>query len=196
MADARWIDARKREIEQSRVESSRGIADVLARGGHRVKVFVNVSAVGFYGNHHGDAPVDESTPPGDDFLARVCMAREAAAEPARRGIVRVCHARMGVVLGPDGGVLAKMVPPFRAFVGGPLGDGKQPSPGCTGGRRACVVFAIDHAELDGPFNVTAPEPATMNELARTPRSCSAAPPRSACPAPRSSSPWAKPPTSC
>lgn len=168
VADARWTDARKREIEQSRVESSRGIADVLARGGHRVKVFVNVSAVGFYGNHHGDAPVDESTPPGDDFLARVCVAREAAAEPARRGIVRVCHARMGVVLGPDGGVLAKMVPPFRAFVGGPLGDGKQPIPWVH--RRDAVralVFAIDHAELDGPFNVTAPEPATMNELART-----------------------------
>lgn len=168
VADARWTDARKREIEQSRVVSASALSEILAAGGHQVKVLVNVSAVGFYGTTHGDAPLDESTPPGDDFLARVCVAREAAAEPARRGIVRVCHARMGVVLGPDGGVLAKMVPPFKAFVGGPIGDGKQAIPWVH--RRDAVralLFAVDHAELDGPFNVTAPEPATMNDFART-----------------------------
>jgi uncharacterized protein (TIGR01777 family) len=114
-----------------------------------------------------DAPMlDESARPGDDPLARMCVDWERAAEPARSAGVRVVHPRIGVVLGAGGGVLARLVPAFRWGAGGPVGDGLQwVSWVHEIDVVRSLVHALDHLTLDGPFNVVAPEPVTMRELA-------------------------------
>jgi uncharacterized protein (TIGR01777 family) len=105
-------------------------------------------------------------PPGEDFHAHLVVDWEAAAAPARDAGVRTCHPRIGIVLGRGGGALARMLPFFRAFVGGPVGDGTQY---LAWVHMADTVGAIEHAianrALEGPYNVTAPEPVTMNQLA-------------------------------
>ena len=130
-------------------------------------VFVSGSAVGIYGTRKDDEVVDEQGPAGDDVLAQVCTAWEAAVGPARRAGARVAIMRTGIVLGRGGGALAKMLPAFKAFAGGPLGDGGQwlswihIEDAVRG-----ILFAIDSADFDGAFNLTAPKPVTMNDFAR------------------------------
>ena len=170
--DERWSPSRKEEIRSSRVKStalmSRAIVRARATNGGRPSVFVSASAVGWYGTRKDDVICTEDTPPAHDFLASVCVDWEAAAEPAREAGVRVVHPRIGIVFGADGGALARMVPPFKAFVGGPVGDGMQWSSWvhAVDVVRA-IEFAAENKAITGPFNVTAPQPATMNEVAKT-----------------------------
>ncbi len=168
VADKRWSAARKRELRTSRVDTTARIARVIggATGGPRV--FVSASACGYYGMRmHDEAETSvESDPPGSDFLAQLCVQWENAAEPAKGPAVRVCHPRIGVVLGLEGGALAKMLPAFKMFVGGPLGDGKQYLSWVheTDVVRG-ILHGLDTESIDGAFNVTAPEPVTSNEFA-------------------------------
>ncbi len=126
---------------------------------------MNASAVGIYGPR-GDETLDEDAAPGDDFLARVCVEWEAAARSLEPLGVRVAVLRTGLVLGGGGGALEKMLPPFRAFVGGPLGSGRQ---WVSWIHRedlvALYVFAIENAAVAGPLNATAPNPVTMRDFA-------------------------------
>ncbi len=164
--DERWTPSRMEELHTSRITPTRLVAEALARarGAGRAPVLVATSAVGIYGMREDDAPLAESAPHGEDVLARLCEEWEAAAAPARDAGVRVAVARLGVVLGP-GGALARMVPPFRAFVGGPLGKGTQIVSWIhLADAVRALVFAIDTAGFAGPFNVTAPHAASMNEL--------------------------------
>lgn len=163
----RWTDAKKKRILDSRVEGTRLIAETLAALDDGPKTLICASAVGYYGRT-GDEQVDETSPAGDDFLARVCQQWEAAAAPAREAGIRVVHLRFGVVLSAAGGALAKMLPAFKMGVGGKLGSGDQ---WFSWVALDDVIGAIYHAmftdELAGPVNVTAPRPVTNEQFTET-----------------------------
>jgi uncharacterized protein len=166
IADRRWSAARLASIRSSRVETTARIARAIQKAGRKPRVFVSGSAVGYYGMRIDDAVVDESSPPTGDVLAQITVAWEAAADPVR-AVTRVVHPRTGVVLERGGGALAKMALPFEMFVGGPVGSGKQwVSWIHLRDEVRALLFAIDHEALTGAFNVTAPEPVDMNQLAR------------------------------
>jgi uncharacterized protein (TIGR01777 family) len=163
IADARWTPERVERIRASRVDTTRRLALAIARAASRPRVFVSGSAVGIYGMRDDDVVCLESTPPGDDVLARIVVEWEAAAAPAGDAGVRVVHPRIGVVLGP-GGALARMVEPYRWFAGGPLGSGRQwVSWVHLHDVLSALVFVLDR-DVRGAVNVVAPEPVTMSDL--------------------------------
>lgn len=163
----RWSDEKKRAIYDSRVNSTRAVVAALAKR-TRPGVLVSTSAVGFYGDGgEGDAvtPVDEEAPAGHDFLAEVCTAWEAEAAklPAPH---RVSVVRVGVVLARGGGALAAMLPAFKAFVGGPVGSGKQwVSWVHIDDVVGIFLKALDEPRAVGPINAVSPGPCTMKTLA-------------------------------
>lgn len=166
VGDQRWDPEFKRRILASRLDSTGACVEALRAATKRPRVFLSASAVGYYGSQ-GDTRLDESGAPGKDFLATVCQQWEAAAEPAAALGVRTIQLRTGVVLAPDGGALAKMLPPFKAFVGGPLGDGKQWFPWIhLADEIALCLFLLDHATLAGPVNAAAPGIVNMNDFAK------------------------------
>lgn len=163
----RWTDAHRRAIRESRVQGTRTIAEACARLTPRPEVLVCASAVGIYGSR-GDEWLDESSALGDDFLADVGREWEAAAQPARDAGIRVVHLRIGVVLNPGGGALAKMVTPFLAGVGGRLGDGRQWMSWISREDLiGAVHFALQTPSLAGAVNAVAPEPVTNATFAAT-----------------------------
>jgi uncharacterized protein len=158
VADGRWTDARKADILNSRVDGTRVVVDAIREASKRPSVLVNASAIGWYGPH-GDEELDESAPAGTGFLADVCRAWEAAAWPAQDLGVRTVAVRVGVVLGRGGGALAKMLIPFRAGLGGPIGNGKQwVSWIHLTDVVGLVVAAVSSDKYTGPVNATAPTP--------------------------------------
>ena len=158
IADARWTTERKRVLRDSRVLSTRSLALAIANAA-RPPVFLSASGVGFYGDR-GAEVVTESTSAGHDFLARLCVEWEAEAERAS-AVTRVAILRSGVVLAPSGGALGKMLLPFRLGLGGPLGSGRQYFPWIhIADWLALVTTIASSADARGPFNVTAPDPAT------------------------------------
>ena len=166
LVGARWTARQKAQIQDSRVLTARRLVRAMTATMKKPSVFISASAVGYYGPRD-DEPLTESAPSGEGFLAEVCRAWEAEAQQAEAFDVRVVRLRMGVVLAPGGGVLAKMVPPFRAFVGGPLGSGRQ---WMSWIHRDDVIglieWALTHANCTGAMNATAPNPVTMREFCR------------------------------
>ena len=166
IADGRWTAERFGRIRSSRVETTARLAKAIAHAKHKPRVFVSGSAVGIYGMRRDDTVCDESTPPGDDVLARLCVEWESAARPAEAAGVRLVHPRMGIVLG-KGGALAKMSGAFRWFLGGPIGSGTQwLSWVHVRDVVRALVRLIDRDDLAGAFDITAPLPVTMNDFAR------------------------------
>ena len=160
----RWTEARKAEILHSRVHATERIVNALSQVSRRPSVFLNQSAVGFYGAHGAEALTEES-PPGSDFLASVCVAWEAAAMKAA-WTTRVVLLRTGLPLDPSGGALPRLALPFRFFAGGRLGSGEQYWSWIHLHDWIRIVrWAIDEPRISGPLNVTAPAPATNRELA-------------------------------
>lgn len=163
----RWTDEAKRAIEQSRVGTAKLLSQAIGQAKHKPAVFVSASAVGYYGPQPPDMELDESSPPGQGFLADVCTRWEEAAREAEQHGVRCAQVRIGVVFGRGDGSLAKMVTPFRFFVGGPIGDGEQV---CSWVHVDDVVgillLAIDDDRVKGPINAVSPNPATAEEVAR------------------------------
>jgi uncharacterized protein len=166
----RWSDETKREIRDSRVLSTRNLVAALAGlpAEERPRVLVSGSGAGWYG-HRGDERVDESTTePGNDFLAQLSADWEAEARAAEELGVRVVLSRTGVVLSDSGGALEKMLPFFKAAIGGPVAGGRQYVPWVhRDDVVGAIMFAIDTEAMRGPVNVTAPEPVTNKELSRT-----------------------------
>ncbi len=161
-----WTAARKERIRSSRVVPTRLLAEAIARAPQPPAVFIVASAVGYYGDR-GDELLSENSAPGTDFLAQVVQDWEAAAKPAAEAGVRVVHTRFGVVLSPRGGALAKMLPLFRAGVGGRLGSGNQfMSWVALEDATAAIVHALTTATLRGPVNVVAPNPVTNREFTK------------------------------
>jgi uncharacterized protein (TIGR01777 family) len=161
----RWTAKVKKEILDSREQGTRNIVHGIFDAKPRPPTFVCASAAGYYGAR-GDEPVDESQPPGNDWLAEVCARWERQAETAKLG-TRVVVVRTGIVLDAEGGALAKMLPPFKAGLGGPIGSGRQYMPWI---HRDDVVglylAAIDSPDFAGAINASAPEPVTNKEFAK------------------------------
>jgi uncharacterized protein (TIGR01777 family) len=163
----RWTTKSKQAISDSRELGTRNLVAGLRGTDPRPHVLVSASGVGYYGPH-GDEPVDESTAAGDDFLAQVSVAWEREAQAAEELGVRVVRIRTGVVLAKDGGALAKMLPPFKAGVGGPVAGGKQYMPWIhLEDEVSLILAALDNDTWSGPFNAAAPEPVTNRELSKT-----------------------------
>ncbi|MFD9357503.1 TIGR01777 family oxidoreductase [Streptomyces sp. NPDC060031] len=164
VGDHRWTAAYKREIRDSRVNGTRAIADAVAAMPRPPAVFVSGSAIGYYGDT-GDRAVDEDSPAGRGFLAEVCVEWEAAAAPARAAGVRTVFARTGLVVARQGGAWGQLFPVFRAGLGGRLGNGRQYwSHISLRDEIAALRHIIDTPSLEGPVNLTAPEPLTNRQV--------------------------------
>ena len=161
IADKRWDLEQKRIIKGSRLGATKAVVGAIARSQKRPQVLVNASAVGYYGSA-GDTEIMESSPKGKGFLADVCSDWEQEARVVEELGLRVVLLRIGVVMEKDGGALKKLMRPFRFFIGGPLGSGRQWFPWV---HREDVVGAIlyilKNESLSGPVNVVAPETQTM-----------------------------------
>lgn len=161
---ARWTEETKQRIHRSREVGTRLIAETIAGLDQRPRVFVSSSAVGYYGDR-GDEILTEESAPGRDFLARVCVAWEAAAQPAVDAGIRTVHPRTGVVIAEHGPLIEKIDLPFRLGVGGRVGHGRQYVPWISlEDEVRALRFLADHEELSGPVNLVGPEPVTNREL--------------------------------
>ena len=166
VAARRWTPRQKARLWESRIQTTQRLVDALAGSLNKPAVLINASAVGYYGAR-GDEELSETDASGRGFLAELCQAWESEARRAERFGVRVVRLRIGMVLGAGGGALAKMTPPFRWFIGGPLGSGRQ---WVSWIHRDDVIGLIDWAlerpDVSGPVNATAPHPVTMRDLCR------------------------------
>lgn len=166
IGDGRWTAARKQALRDSRLRATRSLVEALAATREPPHTFVSASGVGYYGDR-GSETLSEDAPPGSDFIAGLCVEWEAEATRAKRPGVRVVPLRTGIVLERSGGALPRMLPPFFAFVGGPLGSGRQYMSWI---HRLdwieLVRFIVDTPAIDGPVNATAPHPVTNAEFSR------------------------------
>ncbi|MSO79967.1 MAG: TIGR01777 family protein [Acidimicrobiia bacterium] len=164
IGDRRWTPARKQEILESRTASTRLLATTMSGLATKPAVFVSGSAIGYYGGR-GDEVLTEESAPGDDFLADVCLQWEAAAQPAADAGIRVVTTRTGIVLGRDGGVLKRLLLPFRLGLGGRVASGDQWMSWISlDDEVAAILHTLRTESLRGPVNLTAPNPATNSEL--------------------------------
>lgn len=162
IGEGRWTAEKKRRILDSRLGATRALVEAI-QSHPRERVFISGSAIGIYGDR-GDEILDESSSPGDTFLAEVCKAWEQAASRAES--CRTVIARFGVVLAADGGALPKMALPFRLFAGGKVGDGRQWVSWVTlEDLVRFLVTAIERPARRGAYNVTAPEPVRNADFA-------------------------------
>ncbi|MEV6505470.1 TIGR01777 family oxidoreductase [Streptomyces sp. NPDC051642] len=164
VGDHRWTDAYKKQVRDSRVLGTAALAEAVAALDRPPRVWVNGSAIGFYGET-GDRAVDESAPPGDGFLPSLCVEWEEATAPVREAGVRTVFARTGLVVAREGGAWAKLFPLYKAGLGGRFGNGRQYwSFVALHDEVAAIRHLIDTDGLSGPFNLTAPNPLTNREI--------------------------------
>lgn len=167
IAARRWTESQKQRIHLSRTEATRSIVEAFAKAKRKPAFLLNGSAVGYYGPH-GDEIVAEETPAGSDFLSSVCRAWEEEAQKAEPMGIRVVRLRTGIVLGPHGGALAKMLLPFKFFFGGPLGSGAQWMSWIhLEDELGLILHLIETPQAAGAVNATAPNPVTMKEFCQT-----------------------------
>jgi uncharacterized protein len=167
IADKRWTAARKEALRSSRLLSTRTLARAIKECSKPPRVFVSGSGIGYYGAR-GDEPVTETTPPGSDFLARLCVEWEQEARAAESPATRVAIARTALALDRDEGALAKMLLPFRLGLGATLGSGRQYMPWIhVDDWTAMVAWLISDERASGAFNMSAPEPVTNRDFTRT-----------------------------
>jgi uncharacterized protein (TIGR01777 family) len=165
IADARWTPVRKAELRSSRVLSTRSLVAALRDTTRRPAVLIQQTGVGYYGASLSDQPVDESFPPGDDYLGELGVAWEAEALPAAALGVRIVIVRSGVVLARDGSALVRIRPFYRWFVGGPVGSGRQYFAWIhRDDWVALILWALTTATVSGVVNGTAPGPVTYREF--------------------------------
>lgn len=164
IAERRWSDTQRQLLRDSRLGATRGLVAAMGALSQPPPVLVSGSAVGYYGSSL-EARFTEASPAGDDFLAQLCLDWEAAASAAPAGC-RVVVLRLGIVLGPDGGALGRMVPVFRAGFGGPVGSGRQWM-SWIHRHDLCrlIATALEDPAFAGAYNVVAPEPTRMGDFA-------------------------------
>ena len=170
----RWSKEFKRLLRDSRIKSTENVVQALARNPRAAsgaaKILVNASAIGYYGPH-GDDELTEDSPPGDDFMAQICVEWEAAARSADVHGIRVAIVRTGIVLDKEGGALAKMLTPFKLGAGGPIGwtpwSGSQVMSWIHWQDIVGIfLLALDNSAATGPINGTAPQPLTNREFGK------------------------------
>ncbi|MBI1882016.1 MAG: TIGR01777 family protein [Chloroflexi bacterium] len=167
IADEPWTEARKKVIEESRVNAGKAVVEAIRAASARPKVLIQASGAGYYGPQNNDKVISEDNPPGNDFLARVCQAWEASTEAAEALGVRRVIFRGAPVLDMQGGALPKLVLPFRFFAGGPIGRGKQWFPWIHYQDVVeAIRFLIQTESASGPFNLAAPNPLRNRQFAR------------------------------
>jgi uncharacterized protein (TIGR01777 family) len=167
IAEGRWTEEKKRRIRESRVKGTKLLGDALANLTVPPKTFICASAIGYYGNR-GDEILTETSAPGTDFLADVCVEWEKATALAVEKGIRVVNARLGVILDTEAGALAKVLPPFRMGLGGKIGNGKQwMSWIALADAVGALDFALEQNSLRGPVNYVAPNPVTNAEFTKT-----------------------------
>ncbi|MBM3671238.1 MAG: TIGR01777 family protein [Actinobacteria bacterium] len=168
IGDKRWTHARKQLVLESRTRGTGALVDAIRSLERRPSVMVSSSAVGYYGQDAGDAELDEHAPAGTDFLADICRQWEAAATPLADAGVRLVISRTGVVLGCGGGMLGRLLLPFKAGLGGRIGSGKQwLSWIALDDHIAALLHALGSESLSGPVNLTAPAPVRNEEFVKT-----------------------------
>jgi len=166
IAESRWTSERKQEIRDSRIVGTQKIVEAIAQATVKPEVLINSSAIGYYGTSE-TAVFDETSSAGTDFLAQVCCDWEAEAEKVTAYGTRLVILRTGIVLGA-GGALAKMLPAFRLFAGGPLGSGQQWFSWIHLDDLVNLILqALRQSSLEGTLNATAPQPVKMAELCQT-----------------------------
>jgi uncharacterized protein len=167
IAAMRWTSTQKQKILSSRIDSTRAIVDALEQAHHRPSVLLNASAVGYYG-HVPDDDVTEAYPKGNGFLCDVCEQWEKEAQKAQELDVRVVLLRTGIVLARNEGALHKFLLPFRLFLGGPMGNGRQWFPWIhIEDEVNAILYIMEHQQIDGPVNLAAPQSVRMTEFCRT-----------------------------
>ncbi|HBE16185.1 MAG TPA: TIGR01777 family protein [Cyanobacteria bacterium UBA11149] len=166
IAEHRWSPQRKEEIFNSRQLVTQKIVEAIAQANPKPAVLINTSAIGYYGTSE-TATFDENSPSGNDFLAQVCQAWEGEAMKVKDPGVRLVILRFGIVLG-NGGALAKMLPPFQMFAGGPIGTGKQWFSWIhIDDLVNLIITALTQSQIEGVLNATAPNPVRMSEFCHT-----------------------------
>jgi uncharacterized protein (TIGR01777 family) len=166
IAGGRWTPQRKAALRDSRLLATKSLVLAINAATPPPRVFVSGSAVGYYGPR-GDEPLTEEAPPGDDFLANLCVDWETAARGVTAPGTRVALLRTGIVLERSGGALAKMITPFRLFAGGPIGSGRQYMSWIHRlDWLEMVRWIVDTPQAEGPVNATAPHPVTNRHLSR------------------------------
>jgi uncharacterized protein len=167
IAEKRWTPAQKRVMLESRQVGTEKIVEAIEKATNKPSVLINASAIGYYGTSE-TSKFDETSPAGSDFLAEVCTKWEAAAQAASASGTRVAILRLGIVLGENGGALGKMLAPFSAFVGGPIGSGKQWFSWIHRDDVVkLIITALTDPNMRGVYNATAPNPVTMTDFAQT-----------------------------
>jgi len=167
IAGKRWTAIQKKELRDSRLNTTRALVDAIAKSKSKPEVFLNASAIGYYGPR-GDEALEESAAAGQGFLAALCTEWEKEALRAELLGVRTVLLRTGIVLSKEGGALAKMLPPFQFFIGGSLGSGKQMMSWVhIDDEVNAIVKALEDPGIRGPVNLTAPSAVSMREFAKT-----------------------------
>lgn len=165
VGDKRWSESYKRTLVDSRVNPTHTLATALAALDPKPKVLLQGSAIGYYGDH-GDTPVDETTGPADDFLARLTVRWEAAAAPAEAAGIRVVYLRTGLVVSRNGGAWGRMFPIFRFGLGGKLGNGRQYWSFISLSDHVRAMKFLLTSDVSGPVNLTGPDPVTNAEVTK------------------------------
>lgn len=171
LLESRWSDEHKAECYNSRVLGTRHMVAAIFGASEKPQVFISSSAIGYYGSFSScddTADIAESGKEGNDFLAKICFDWEKEAIAAEKSVARLVLLRTGIVLSTRGGMLQKMLTPFRYFLGGPIGSGFQ----CISwihidDEIASIIEALDNPAYSGPINLVSPQPVSMNEFART-----------------------------
>jgi uncharacterized protein len=165
IGDRRWSPARRQELRDSRIDSTRSVAELLGECRPRPRALVNASAVGYYGDR-GDEILTETSTNGTGFLAGLCRQWEEATAPAADAGIRTVMVRSGIVLAPHGGALSRQLPLFRLGLGGRLGPGTQFRSWISlEDELSALVRCLEDDDLSGPVNLTAPEPVTDADFA-------------------------------
>lgn len=161
----RWTDTVKKELVDSRVDTTRTLVEAMEKADDKPDVFISASGISYYGDS-GDELLDETNQPGDDFLAKLCIKWENEALNAEGLDVRTAIPRIAPALQDGGGFIEKMKLPFQLFVGGPVGSGRQYVPWIHM-RDLCraILYPVEIDDLQGPYNACSPSPVTMNEMA-------------------------------
>ncbi len=167
IAKGRWTDPRKEALRDSRLEPTAALVEAVAQAKNKPKIFINASAVGFYGARD-EKPLDEQAQAGFGFLPDLCAEWEKEVEKISQFNVRLITLRTGIVLSKKGGALAKMIPPFQLFAGGPLGSGKQMMSWIhIDDEVSAIIKCLEDSKISGPVNLTAPNPVSMKQFSST-----------------------------
>ncbi|OGS81446.1 MAG: TIGR01777 family protein [Gallionellales bacterium GWA2_59_43] len=167
IVDQRWSEKRKQVLRDSRIALTEELVRRIATAEHKPAVLLSGSAIGYYGGR-GDEALDETSSAGTDFPAQLCVAWEAAARAAESLGVRVCIQRTGLVLSTEGGLLGRMIPPFRLGMGARVGDGKQWMSWIhIEDLIAIMLRLLRDEQMHGPYNATTPHPVTNAEFTQT-----------------------------